>query len=176
MVPRLKCLLTVRPTLGLGPEEMLFSGGRHELSSTQKSNRFGAGDIQFPKRLQTTLNDFTPIPQSAVMTLTNSDLPARYYILRPETVEAYFYLYRATHDPKYRDWAWEVVISLETHSRCGRYGGFCGVKDVNQVCSPRSSLSYTGPVQCLHSSAKMVNINRWLVLPCFSPFERKCLL
>ena len=37
-----------------------------------------------------------------------------YYILRPEVVESYFYLYRFTKDEKYRDWAWEAaqVISL----------------------------------------------------------------
>lgn len=33
----------------------------------------------------------------------------RYYILRPETVEAYFIMWRLTHDQKYRDWGWEAV-------------------------------------------------------------------
>ena len=32
-----------------------------------------------------------------------------YYILRPEVVESYFYLWRFTKDPKYRDWAWEAA-------------------------------------------------------------------
>ena len=32
-----------------------------------------------------------------------------YYILRPEVVESYFYLYRFTKDEKYRDWAWEAA-------------------------------------------------------------------
>ena len=31
------------------------------------------------------------------------------YLLRPETVETYFYLWRLTHDQRYRDWGWEVV-------------------------------------------------------------------
>ena len=31
------------------------------------------------------------------------------YLLRPETVETYFYLWRLTHDQQYRDWGWEVV-------------------------------------------------------------------
>ncbi len=31
------------------------------------------------------------------------------YILRPETVESYFYLWRLTHDQKYREWGWDVV-------------------------------------------------------------------
>lgn len=33
----------------------------------------------------------------------------KYYILRPETVESYFTLWRFTKDPKYRKWGWEVV-------------------------------------------------------------------
>ena len=33
----------------------------------------------------------------------------RNYILRPETVESYFYLWRLTHNPKYRTWGWQVV-------------------------------------------------------------------
>lgn len=36
-------------------------------------------------------------------------LSERYYILRPEVVESYMYLWRLTHDPKYRHWGWEVV-------------------------------------------------------------------
>lgn len=31
------------------------------------------------------------------------------YLLRPETVESYFILWRVTHDQKYRDWGWKVV-------------------------------------------------------------------
>ncbi|KAK2114264.1 Mannosyl-oligosaccharide 1,2-alpha-mannosidase IA [Saguinus oedipus] len=33
----------------------------------------------------------------------------KYYILRPEVIETYMYMWRLTHDPKYRKWAWEAV-------------------------------------------------------------------
>ena len=33
----------------------------------------------------------------------------RYYILRPETIESYFVMWRLTHDQKYRDWGWEAI-------------------------------------------------------------------
>ena len=40
-----------------------------------------------------------------------------YYILRPEVVESYFYLWRLTKDTKYRDWAWEAAqVSSKTGS------------------------------------------------------------
>eukprot|EP00730_Choanoeca_flexa_P015678 TRINITY_DN7251_c0_g1_i2.p1 TRINITY_DN7251_c0_g1~~TRINITY_DN7251_c0_g1_i2.p1 ORF type:complete len:674 (+),score=200.32 TRINITY_DN7251_c0_g1_i2:273-2294(+) len=58
----------------------------------------------------------------------NSNPRERYYILRPETVEAYFYMWRLTHEQKYRDWAWEAVQAIEKHCRCGV--GYCGIKDV----------------------------------------------
>ena len=31
------------------------------------------------------------------------------YLLRPETVESFFVLWRVTHDQKYREWGWKVV-------------------------------------------------------------------
>lgn len=34
----------------------------------------------------------------------------KYYILRPEVIETWFYLWRSTHDQIYRDWAWNAVI------------------------------------------------------------------
>ena len=38
----------------------------------------------------------------------------RYYILRPETFEAYFIMWRLTHEQKYRDWGWEAIQVLVT--------------------------------------------------------------
>jgi Glycosyl hydrolase family 47 len=37
--------------------------------------------------------------------------------LRPEAVEAFFYMYRHTGDEKYRDWAWTVFQSIEKHCK-----------------------------------------------------------
>lgn len=37
----------------------------------------------------------------------------KYYILRPEVIETYWYMWRFTHDPKYRQWGWEAAqVSL----------------------------------------------------------------
>ncbi|XP_040821503.1 mannosyl-oligosaccharide 1,2-alpha-mannosidase IA isoform X1 [Ochotona curzoniae] len=52
----------------------------------------------------------------------------KYYILRPEVVETYMYMWRLTHDPKYRKWAWEAVEALESHCRVN--GGYSGLRDV----------------------------------------------
>uniref|UniRef100_A0A8C9DKX4 alpha-1,2-Mannosidase n=1 Tax=Prolemur simus TaxID=1328070 RepID=A0A8C9DKX4_PROSS len=55
-------------------------------------------------------------------------LSESYYILRPEVVESYMYLWRQTHDPIYREWGWEVVMALEKH--CRTEAGFSGIQDV----------------------------------------------
>ncbi len=39
------------------------------------------------------------------------------YILRPETVESYFYMWRFTHNPIYREYAWDVVqVGIQEHA------------------------------------------------------------
>ena len=55
---------------------------------------------------------------------------ASYYILRPETVESFFYMWRSTHDQKYRDWGWEVFQSIEKHCKVPNDGGYAGLKNV----------------------------------------------
>ncbi|XP_062407127.1 mannosyl-oligosaccharide 1,2-alpha-mannosidase IA-like isoform X2 [Sardina pilchardus] len=52
----------------------------------------------------------------------------KYFILRPEVIETYMYMWRFTHDPKYRQWGWEAVQALEQH--CRVEGGYSGVRDV----------------------------------------------
>uniref|UniRef100_A0A8C9VEA5 alpha-1,2-Mannosidase n=1 Tax=Scleropages formosus TaxID=113540 RepID=A0A8C9VEA5_SCLFO len=52
----------------------------------------------------------------------------KYYILRPEVIETYWYMWRFTHDPKYRQWGWEAAQAIDKHCRVS--GGFSGIKDV----------------------------------------------
>jgi mannosyl-oligosaccharide alpha-1,2-mannosidase len=52
----------------------------------------------------------------------------KYYILRPEVVESYFYLWRMTKDNKYREWAWDAVQSIEKY--CKTDSGYSGLKNV----------------------------------------------
>jgi hypothetical protein len=55
-----------------------------------------------------------------------------HYLLRPETIETYFYMWRLTRDPKYRDWAWEAFQAIERSCRVDS-GGYSGVRDVTQA-------------------------------------------
>lgn len=54
-----------------------------------------------------------------------------YYILRPEYVESLFYMWRLTHDRRYREWGWDVVNALVSH--CKGSVGFSGINTVTQV-------------------------------------------
>lgn len=62
----------------------------------------------------------------------------KYNILRPETVESYFVLWRLTHDNKYREWGWEAVQAFEKHCRVS--GGYSGIKDVYQIDSSKDDV------------------------------------
>lgn len=42
----------------------------------------------------------------------------RVYLMRPETVESYFVLWRTTHDSKYREWAWDAIQVRTNHVAC----------------------------------------------------------
>ncbi len=53
----------------------------------------------------------------------------RRYLQRPEVAESLFYLWRATHDDRWRDMAWSIAQSINTWCRVD--GGFTGVKDVS---------------------------------------------
>ncbi|ORY35384.1 glycoside hydrolase [Naematelia encephala] len=53
-------------------------------------------------------------------------------ILRPETVESLFLGYRATGDPKYREWGWQIFQAFQEHCRVAD-GGYAGIEDVQVV-------------------------------------------
>jgi len=80
----------------------------HE-SYIRMPTRLGPESFSFPNN-----NDLTPTD--------------RYYILRPEVIESYFYLWRMTKDQKYRDWAWDAVEAIEKH--CKTDSGYSGIRDV----------------------------------------------
>eukprot|EP00741_Cyanophora_paradoxa_P023311 tig00000254_g22518.t1 len=52
-------------------------------------------------------------------------------LLRPETVESLFYLWRYTHDPQYREWGWEIFQAFERHARTEI--AYSGIRDVRRV-------------------------------------------
>eukprot|EP01125_Pyxidicula_operculata_P015733 TRINITY_DN5367_c0_g1_i1.p1 TRINITY_DN5367_c0_g1~~TRINITY_DN5367_c0_g1_i1.p1 ORF type:complete len:245 (-),score=48.22 TRINITY_DN5367_c0_g1_i1:352-1086(-) len=56
---------------------------------------------------------------------------APHNLLRPETVESLFILYRVTGDTKYQEWGWEIFKAFEKH--CKTDTAFSGLKDVGDI-------------------------------------------
>ncbi|XP_043077731.1 endoplasmic reticulum mannosyl-oligosaccharide 1,2-alpha-mannosidase [Puntigrus tetrazona] len=53
----------------------------------------------------------------------------RHNLLRPETVESLFYMYRFTKDSKYRDWGWDILQSFNKYTRVPS-GGYTSIGNV----------------------------------------------
>jgi len=64
-----------------------------------------------------------------------------YYILRPETVESYFILWRTTKDERYRQWAWEAFQAIEKNCKTG--SGYSGIRDVFRSPGQHDDLQQT---------------------------------
>uniref|UniRef100_A0A8B9X7C4 alpha-1,2-Mannosidase n=1 Tax=Bos mutus grunniens TaxID=30521 RepID=A0A8B9X7C4_BOSMU len=60
----------------------------------------------------------------------------RHNLLRPETVESLFYLYRLTGDRKYQDWGWEILHSFNTYTRVPS-GGYSSISNVQDPRHPQ---------------------------------------
>lgn len=79
-----------------------------------------------------------------------------HYILRPEVIESYFYLWKLTGDQVrdikygsvqnhhfyrtpliqiYREWAWQAVLAIDTNCRTPD-GGYSGIRNVNWPKQP----------------------------------------
>ncbi|CAM4542726.1 hypothetical protein PO909_026100 [Leuciscus waleckii] len=67
----------------------------------------------------------------------NVKMADRHNLLRPETVESLFYLYRFTQDKKYQQWGWEILQNFNKYTKVPT-GGYTSI---NNVCDP----SYPSP-------------------------------
>ncbi|XP_056141761.1 mannosidase, alpha, class 1B, member 1b [Lampris incognitus] len=68
-------------------------------------------------------------------------LADRHNLLRPETVESLFYLYRFTKDRKYRDWGWEILQNFNKYTKVSS-GGYTSINNVRdpEYPSPRDKM------------------------------------
>ena len=68
------------------------------------------------------------------------------YILRPETVESVFVLYRVTGDEKYREIGWKIFEAL--NKQCRTPSAYSGLKNVNhkaEQVKPTARLQHLPP-------------------------------
>lgn len=55
----------------------------------------------------------------------------KFSLLRPETIESLWYLYRLTGERRYKEWGWKIFEATEQH--CKTEAGYTGIKDVTVV-------------------------------------------
>ncbi|XP_078406448.1 mannosidase, alpha, class 1B, member 1b [Cetorhinus maximus] len=59
----------------------------------------------------------------------------RHNLLRPETVESLFYMYRFTRDKKYQDWGWKILQNFNKFTRVDT-GGYTSINNVRSSENP----------------------------------------
>ncbi|KAM8886145.1 mannosidase, alpha, class 1B, member 1b isoform 2-T2 [Spinachia spinachia] len=71
----------------------------------------------------------------------NVKLADRHNLLRPETVESLFYLYRFTRDHKYQRWGWEILQNFNKYTKVSS-GGYTSINNVRDpdYPSPRDKM------------------------------------
>ena len=66
-----------------------------------------------------------------------------YYILRPEVIEGWLYLWRITHNNIYREWAWKAVQSIEKYCLVEENGAYSGIRNVNSKQPDKDDVQQT---------------------------------
>ncbi|KAF9303089.1 hypothetical protein BGZ74_004346 [Mortierella antarctica] len=99
------------------------------LSYHMSETRIGPENIKFDTVAGSNGKKFVTNPA----TFYNRDTSRTSYILRPETVESLWILYRLTGDKKYQDQAWQIFIALEKNCRTDI--AYASLKDVNKLGS-----------------------------------------
>lgn len=56
----------------------------------------------------------------------------RHNLMRPETVESLFVMWRITREEKYREWAWIIFTAFRKHLHVGEKGGYTSIDNVMQ--------------------------------------------
>ncbi|KAF9178932.1 mannosyl-oligosaccharide alpha-1,2-mannosidase [Haplosporangium sp. Z 11] len=74
--------------------------------------------------------------RSALQHTPNSDFIINdrdgHNLLRPETVESLFYMWRLTGDEKYRNWGWSIFEAIEKYSKVST-GGYSSIHDIRRA-------------------------------------------
>ncbi|KAK3940050.1 mannosyl-oligosaccharide alpha-1 2-mannosidase [Diplogelasinospora grovesii] len=78
-------------------------------------------------------SEFDPDPKAQWRKDFNVHAADVHNLLRPETVESLFYMWRITGDTKYRDWGWEMFKSFMNYTAVEEGGGFTSLSNANVI-------------------------------------------
>ncbi|XP_022117945.2 mannosyl-oligosaccharide alpha-1,2-mannosidase IA isoform X1 [Pieris rapae] len=154
-----------------------FAGGMFAMASTSLENSLSERYMDVARRLTDTCHEsydrsdtklgpeafrFSGAVEARAMKSNE-----KMFLLRPETFESYFIMWRLTKEQKYRDWAWEAVQALEKHCRVeGGYTGIVNVyhstpvgDDVQQSFFLAETLKY---LYLIFSDDSLVSMDEWV--------------
>ncbi|KAJ8978369.1 hypothetical protein NQ317_018601 [Molorchus minor] len=154
-----------------------FSGGLLGLAAKTLKNEVSSRYMEVGEEITRTCHEsynrsYTKLGPEAFRFTEGAEARAlkvfeKYYILRPEVIESYFYMYRLTKDEKYRNWGWEAVQALEKYCRVS--GGYTGLKnvyseepqqdDVQQSFFLAETLKY---LYLLFSDDSLLSLDEWV--------------
>jgi mannosyl-oligosaccharide alpha-1,2-mannosidase len=105
------------------------------------------------------------------------DIEDKRYVLRPETIESLFILYRITGDATLREEAWKIFEAIEEHTRTKH--GNAALSDVTKVPAPKDdsmesfwtaeTLKY---FYLIFSTQDVLNLDEWVFNTEAHPFKR----
>ncbi|XP_024023581.1 mannosyl-oligosaccharide 1,2-alpha-mannosidase MNS1 isoform X3 [Morus notabilis] len=86
-------------------------------------------------------------------------------ILRPETLESLFYLWRLTGNKTYQEWGWNIFQAFEKNSRIE--SGYVGLKDVNSGVKDNMMQSFflaetLKYLYLLFSPPSLISLDEWV--------------
>lgn len=154
-----------------------FAGGMFGLASTTLENTLSERYMDVAKKLTHTCHESYARSEtklgpeafrfSGAVEARAQKSNEKVYLLRPETFESYFIMWRLTKDQKYRDWGWEAVQALEKHCRVeGGYTGLVNVyhskpqgDDVQQSFFLAETLKY---LYLLFADDSLVPLDEWV--------------
>lgn len=153
-----------------------FSGGMLAMGATKSDEPIRSHHMALATGIANTCHESavrtkSHLPPEAFTFSNRADAIAygisdKYYILRPEILETYFYMWRYTHDPKYREWAWDFVEALEKY--CKSEAGYSGIRnvyspatkdDVQQSFFLAEVLKY---LYLIYSDDHVINLDEWV--------------
>ncbi|KAI3642906.1 hypothetical protein MP228_012461 [Amoeboaphelidium protococcarum] len=109
-----------------------FAGGMFALAARTLEDEYTDRWFQLGADLTETcykMYKTQPLGISAEKTrITDYNAIVKYYIQRPEAVESIFYMWRYTHDEKYRQWGMEIAQAI--NKCCKVEGGYTGLNDM----------------------------------------------
>jgi hypothetical protein len=99
-------------------------------------------------------------------------------LLRPETLESIFYMWRRTKDPMYREWAWDIFTSFHAHCKTPETGGYAGLRNVALLPPERDDVQQTflfaetfKYLYLIFSDDTLLPLNDWVLNTEAQPFR-----